>query len=46
MKTELQTFLPELNANQMEWLESYIKLEIAKAERALLVKLNSSQASV
>ena len=46
MKTELQTFLPELNANQMEWLDSYIKLEIVRAERVLLVKLNSSQASV
>ena len=37
MKTELETYLPELNAIQMNWLNVYIALEVAKAERKIII---------
>ena len=33
MNKELQIMLPELNNAQMEWLQAYINVQVAVAER-------------
>ena len=38
MNKELQIMLPELNTVQLNWLEAYINVQVALAEREQMIK--------
>ena len=37
-KSELELMLPELNSNQLKWLEVYIALKVAEAEKRVMTE--------